>query len=278
MINLDDDKLKQVFSGFNIPPKPEILQQIQDITSQEEADLTLLANVVSQDIGLSSAILKTINSPYFGMNRVISDIKQAVMFLGLNKVETITTGILLRSSFAGKSSISLERFWDNATDVANAMLYIGNQVKDKVPLENLYTLGLFHDSGIAAMSIKYEDYKQTLIDANGSGSESLLAIEERKYRTNHAVVGYFIASSWHLPKSICQLILNHHEHQYLDQNNCDESNYSYAALKIAENMVDASRRYTNTYDWPFVKDKCLEMIGITEIDYKDFEEDFAELS
>ena len=46
-----------------------------------EPDTGGVANLISRDVGLSAAILKVINSPFYGMNRRISEIKQAAMML-----------------------------------------------------------------------------------------------------------------------------------------------------------------------------------------------------
>ncbi|WP_168427344.1 HDOD domain-containing protein [Candidatus Colwellia aromaticivorans] len=69
----------------------------------------------------------------------------------------------------------------------------------------LYTIGLFINCGIPLLALKFSDYKSVLIEANGLGINSI-KLEEQKYCTNHAVLGYYIASSWHLPKEICSLI------------------------------------------------------------------------
>lgn len=63
------------------------------------------------------------------------------------------------------------------------------------------------------------------------------------YQTNHAVLGYFISSSWHLPKEICQLILQHHDNRYLLSNVDDEYKIAFATLKAAENMVERTKRF-----------------------------------
>jgi HD-like signal output (HDOD) protein len=81
MIILDDNKIAEVVSSFQIPTKPEVLSQLQDIMAEEEPNMTEVAEIISKDVGLSSAILKIINSPFYGMNRRISEIKQAVMML-----------------------------------------------------------------------------------------------------------------------------------------------------------------------------------------------------
>lgn len=276
MIELNKEQISKIKEGFFIPSKPEILTQIQQVINSDDPKASVLADSIAKDIGLSSAILKTINSPFFGFNRKISNIKQAVLFLGLSQVEAIITCVLLKDAFKGESCISLERFWDNSNDVANAMLHVGNYVKAKVPLETLYTVGLFHDCGVAAMSIKYSDYKDILTEANNSYTESLVGIEERNYKTNHACVGFHIATTWHLPKEICELILNHHTLDFLQASDCDMVRYAYIALKAAENMVESIKRHRTMYDWLFVKEECLQMLGITDSEYDDSTKEFAE--
>ncbi len=276
MIELDEDEISKIKEGFFIPSKPEILTQIQKVISSDDPKVAVLADIIAKDIGLASAILKTINSPVFGFNRKISNIKQAVLFLGLTQVEAIITCLLLKDAFKGESCISLERFWDNSNDVANAMLHLGNYVKANVPLETLYTVGLFHDCGVAAMSIRYSDYKDILTEGNNSYSERLVDIEERNYQTNHASVGFHIATTWNLPKEICALILNHHALDFLQSSECDMVKYGYATLKAAENMVESIKRHRTIYDWSFIKEECLQMLGITDTDYDESIKDFEE--
>ena len=76
MITITPEVLADIKEGFKVPSPPELLIAVQDICKAEDPDLMELAKLVSGDIGLSSAILKTINSPLYGMNRVISDINQ----------------------------------------------------------------------------------------------------------------------------------------------------------------------------------------------------------
>lgn len=275
VFNLDNKKMSDVVSSYQIPVKPKILKQIQDLLKVDEPDIEKVANIITSDVGLSAAILKIINSPFYGMNRRISEIKQAVMMLGLKTITGLVTALLLKASFKGGSSISLERFWDDAQDIANAMSYIGNKVKNEVPVDMLYSIGLFHDCGIPLLALKYQDYKKVLIEANQLGCNSV-KLEEKNYRTNHAVLGYYVASSWHLPKEICYLIAQHHETDYLKNTSDSQAQLIYAVLKIAENMVEKIKRQNNSPDWDNVRDDVLEIVGLSSVDYTDLEDDFSE--
>jgi HD-like signal output (HDOD) protein len=276
MFDLDNKKMEEVVSSFQIPVKPQILTDMQTILRDAEPDMDALAQLVSSDVGLSSAILKIINSPFYGMNRRISEIKQAVMMLGLKTISALVTALLLKSAFKGNASISLERFWDDSTDVANAMAFIGNKVKNKIPVDMLYTIGLFENCGIPLLALKFTDYKEVLIEANSQGVNSI-AIEELRYKTNHAVLGYYVASSWNLPKEICELILRHHDPSYLDTISGSTEQLAYAALKAAENMVERVKRHNLAPDWEEVKDSALDTLGISISDYEDLEDDFCEM-
>ncbi|WP_100644660.1 HDOD domain-containing protein [Alteromonas facilis] len=276
MITLDNTKLEKLTTSFQIPTKPEILTELNSSIRQTDADIAHVANIISKDVGLSSSILKAINSPAYGLNRQISEIEQATVFLGLKTIETIATTIKLKESIKGKSCISLERFWDDALDVAEAMRFVGERVKHKVSKDSLYTLGLFHDCGIPLMSIRYDDYRSTLIEANQQRI-SLPKLEMKKYNTSHAVIGYFVAVSWNLPKDICNIILRHHDPRFLTTITDSPEQVAYSVLKVAENIVNKSKRFNVISDWSLVDGSVLDVLSLSECDYNDLEEDYASL-
>ena len=278
MTNLTDQALNVIEKGFLIPPKPAILEQLQQLASASAPSLEEIGQLVATDVGLSSAILKAINSPFFGMSRSISDVKQAVFFLGAANILNLVTAEKLRQALSGKSSISLERFWDTASDIASAMLYIGRRSPNPVPLEDLHAIGLFHDAGIAAMALKYSDYRDTLAQSNAATGDRLTVVEEQKYNTNHTVVGYYLASSWQLPRQICDCVLNHHELDYLESpRNDDAHKVNFAILKIAESTVEKIRRFHESKDWPYIGEHAMEYLGFTPADLADIEEDLTEM-
>jgi len=276
MFDLDNKKMAAVVSGFQIPVKPEILSEIQTLMEQEEPNISEIAMLISSDVGLSAAILKIINSPFYGMNRRISEIKQAVMMLGIKTINGLVTALLLKASFKGDASISLERFWDDSVDVANAMTFIGNKIKNEIPIDMLYTIGLFRDCGIPLLALKYKNYKEILIQANVQNISSV-ALEEDNYSTNHVVLGYYVASSWNLPKDICTLILRHHDASYIEQHTGEEDQLAFAALKAAENMVERVKRANISPDWEKMSENILDILGLSLTDYDDLEDDFSEL-
>ncbi|MCG7533600.1 HDOD domain-containing protein [Pseudoalteromonas sp. OOF1S-7] len=277
MIEIDNAVLKDMNHGFCLPAKPELLQSLHQLLQQPEPELGEIAALIATDVATSAAVLKVINSSSYGFSRTITDIRQAVMFLGLNSITMLVTGYLLKQAFdQSKCCIKLERFWDSAHEIADVATLIGNKIKSKVPVENLYMLGLFHDAGIPAMAFNYPDYVEVLGAANSNYDRMLVEFEEERYQTNHTVIGYYLANSWNLPKPICQLILRHHDVTYLQEKRTDEEMLTFSTLKMAENLVHTNKRFVAAPDWPIMKQSVLDALNLDEDDYQDLKDDTEE--
>ena len=99
MLEIDESTLKAVSEQFYLPPKPEILSKLQEYCETEDVPIRELSDLVAQDIAISSAILKIINSPAYGLARTVSDIKQAVMFLGEKGVNHLGAKYQIKTGF-----------------------------------------------------------------------------------------------------------------------------------------------------------------------------------
>jgi HD-like signal output (HDOD) protein len=268
MLLVDEKVLEDISRGFSIPAQPKLLVQLQDLIAQEEPELNIIAKTISQDVAVSATVLKTINSPVYGLSRTVSDIPKSVRYIGLEGIVTLVTSSLLKQSFKQKGcSIALEEFWTNSTQIANMCVLIGNSLKQAISKDILFSLGLFHDCGVPIMAMKYDDYYQTFLKSIKYPNVSITDIEDTQYKANHATIGYYVATSWRLPKDICNLILAHHERDFLDNSSSRIQKFYYSILKMAENIVHYRAYQENTPDWNFLKNKILAQLGIDANDY-----------
>jgi len=277
MLEVNQQVLSDIGRGFSVPAQPDLLLKLQSLMAEQEIDLNAIADTISQDIAVSSTILKTINSPLYGLARTISDIKKSVRYIGLNGINTLVTSSLIKQSFLQNDcSIELDSFWHNASNIANTAVHIGKTIKQKLSSEKLFTLGLFHDCGIPVMAMKYNDYQNILEHAQDTPSTTLPEVEEGIYGVNHATVGYYVATSWRLPKDLCQLILRHHDREYLFKIDGSENQLCFAILKLAENIVNLHKHFRDSADWAYVQDSVLTVLDIDEDDVQDIIEDVSE--
>ena len=67
---------------------PETVRKIEEIFHDPASDMMAMADAIKQDPLISSYILKTANSPLYGMSRTITDVSHAVSLLGREMVRT----------------------------------------------------------------------------------------------------------------------------------------------------------------------------------------------
>lgn len=264
---------------FWMPSSPTVLLEIQQLAATGHADAEDYAHSISKDVALTGMLLKTINSPLFGLKRKILDIEKAIVLLGIGRVEKLVTYIELRKSMAGKASISLEKFWDNTMDLASLMLMLPKYLPLSHPVieEDCFISGLFRDCGIPLMAMRFDDYRQTLIEANNRPDVVFTDIEENQYQTNHAVVGYFLARSWHLPELICQLILRHHDTSLLASDDVSDWHKDlHAMTKIAANIHSHIRYAQESSEWQLAQDAVMARFKLSDMDYQDLQLDLTE--
>ncbi|WP_438969691.1 HDOD domain-containing protein [Methylophaga sp.] len=279
MQDISETKAESITSQFRIPPKPTVLIALQQELDKTDPDPVDFANVIEQDVALSAVVLKTVNSPAFGLNRKLSNIRQAVVMIGADKLNHLITYFTLRQSLSGKASISLEKFWDNTMEVATMSRFVHRLFADRVsaPPDDLYALGLFRDCGIPLMAMKYSNYKDVLFEANHSPHHVFTEVEEEHYGTNHAIVGYFVASSWNIPKTLYELVLRHHEPDFLQQTTVSESQKDlYCLIKIASNAATQYKYGKVDSEWPITEELVLTHLKMSDHDYQEMMADLLD--
>lgn len=69
-------KVESSLEGMEIPPCPGVLDQIFAESRQEEPDFMRLAALISEDIALAANLIKTVNSPYFRLQRWLTSVRR----------------------------------------------------------------------------------------------------------------------------------------------------------------------------------------------------------
>ena len=168
---LSAEQINQALQGISVPPQPQIMVDLQMEQVMPNPDLQAIAKLISQDPGLSGALLKIVNSPFFGLANRIASIQQAVNLLGCDTVINLINAQSIKGELSDETIVTLNRFWDSAQAVAMTCLTLAKRIGYQSP-DEAYTLGLFHNCGIPLMVKRFPDFMTVLEEAYYSaGSE-----------------------------------------------------------------------------------------------------------
>ncbi|MBU6960135.1 HDOD domain-containing protein [Pseudomonas sp. CVAP len=267
-----------------MPPQPQIMVDLQMEQYMPDPDLEVIAKLISQDPGLSGALLKIVNSPYYGLSNKIASIQRAVNLLGSRSVINLINAQSIKGEMNDDTIVTLNRFWDTAQDVAMTSLSLAKRIGSQA-VDEAYALGLFHDCGVPLMLKRFPNYMSVLEEAYASANAECRVVdtENRVLNTNHAVVGYYTAKSWRLPEHVTNAIANHHNALAIFS---DESSRNsqlknlLAILKMAEHICASYRvlgNQTEDHEWDSIGHLVLDYVGLSDYDFENLKQTIREL-
>ncbi|MFA6014609.1 MAG: HDOD domain-containing protein [Gallionellaceae bacterium] len=261
-----DNLFEKSIIDVGIPPCPVILDRFMIEARKDEPDFNRLASIIGTDVGLSAGLIKTANSPYFGMRQRVRSVNEAFAVLGLNAASRAVAGIILRNTFPHVPN--LERFWDSSARIARLSGWLAQHFEIKgLRAEDAYTFGLFRDCGIPVLLGRFPDYEALLITANQEVVRSFTEIEEAGLPTNHAMIGCILAQNWWLPEEICLAIRNHHDLFALESVNSGLPMLSrrlIATGQLAEHILQQQLGLSMTQEWGKLGAVCLQILDLSE--------------
>ncbi len=281
-IALTDEQVAKVLKGISIPPQPQIMVDLQMEQASPDCSINRIAELISQDVGLSGSILKTINSPFYGLKNKISSVQQACNLMGIASVVNIVNALSIRGALSDENISSLNKFWDTAMDIAMACTAIAKQLGMKSP-DEAYTLGLFHNCGIPLLMLRFDNYPSVIVNSYNCEGRRIVDIENEELSTNHAVVGYYTAKSWNLPSYISEAIAEHHSTVKIFADNdypAAEKKNLLAILKLAEHICGNYKVIGNQsvdHEWNSIEENLLHYLGLSNYELESLQETCRDL-
>src|SRR5215813_13969777 len=77
----------------DLPPLPAVVVRIMETVNNPDTSAEEINRLIAMDQGLTSKVLRIVNSAYYGFPKRISTISHAVMILGYNTVRNLVLGV-----------------------------------------------------------------------------------------------------------------------------------------------------------------------------------------
>lgn len=273
-INIADEQMlldKVLGSQIKIPPQPAILLEIDKLINKPNNSLSAIGSLIHKDVGLSGAIFKLVNSSFYQNSTPITTIQKAITILGINQVSNLIKGLSLRTAIGG-NEVAYEKFWERSDDIATFCAIIAKKQISacNIAVDQAYMAGLFHECGVPILMQRFPDYCQSFRINQGTHWPDFHE-EDRRFNTDHTVVGFLVTRNWNLPQFICDAVRFHH-----DRLNVDHVALTLVSmLQMARHLHKRAHRLADS-EWPVLKDGVLEEIGVGRDEANEFMEDVLE--
>lgn len=189
----DDDLRAKVGKVERLPSTPRLFAELSQLLDDETATVDAVVGVVRQDPAMSSKLLQVVNSSFFAASSSVTDVRTAVLRLGMKTIRNLALGIGAFDAVGelGSASLSVEKLQQRSLKIARLASRIAAGRDDP---DAAFMAGLTCDVG-------------ELLVTDPPVTEGVASAERR---ITHAEVGAFLLGLWGLPFPIVQAVSNHH--------------------------------------------------------------------
>lgn len=204
--------LQQVTDNLkDLPTLPAVVMELLNNLDQEDADISVLAKKVTQDLALTAKTLRYANSPFYSTLIKVSTIQQAIALMGVETVKQMVLSAALSGCFPENNCKGFDHkaFWRHS----NAVAYVSKLIARRMNFNEdvAFTSGLLHDIGLLALVTLYPKEFEEVIAYRKTGLSTQFEAERKILGIDHAAVGEALAIEWNFSDVMKNAISGHHQ-------------------------------------------------------------------
>ena len=215
------DQVKAILGSINqLPSLPEVYRELKEALEDPDASPQRLGDIIQRDMGMTSKILKIVNSAFFGLRRSISTPHEAVTYLG---IETVKALVLVNSIFERAEPLAtrhlrLEDLWRHSMDVARVAKAIAlAEGAGADAAQDVFVGGILEDVGILVLASSFPEAYDRAAEVLLAEKVLLTTVEEEEFAVTHSEVGAYLLGLWGIPAPVLKIVSMHHSpHLLLD--------------------------------------------------------------
>lgn len=200
----------------DLPSLPEVVTKVTELVQNPKSSAADLSKVISQDSGLTSRVLKLVNSAYYGFPKQISSIQHAIMILGFTTIKGLVLSSSIFKIFSPKNNLvntfDYKNFWKHSllTAIASKKIYKELFFEED---ENIFSAAILHDIGKLILDqYDHNNYANVIAEVPDQIYANQVLKAEQKYcEVTHPSIGNIVAESWNLPPMLAEVIKYHHD-------------------------------------------------------------------
>lgn len=265
-------QLEEILACPSLPSLPAVAVRVIELTADKNVSLKELADTIQNDQGLSSKVLRTVNSSYYGLRTRCATINKALVMLGLGPVKALALGFSLVDSqqMDPRCGFDMVAYWRRGLYTAVASKSIAEAAGQSFG-DEAFLAGLLQDIGVMAMYRALGmTYLDLMNDTDGDHNK-LVRLELEAFDMQHPEVGAMLAERWRLPKELVMPV-RFHERPTAAPVECADivrcvalGNMAHDVLTETEPSAALKRLYAKAEAWlkltPTTMDETLRLVA-----------------
>jgi len=209
-INHDSLQLEKLLSGAQLPALPQSAIRLVELSQDPNNSSAEFAVPIESDPGLTSQVLRFVNSSYFGFSHEISSVKLAISLVGIRTIKNFALWSAVFSMMPNPKCgpFDLKRLWQDSLRRAVFARRFG-KLLGLSDAEDLFAAALLQDMAVPLLVKELPTEYESLLECRRGGQVGLAELEASLFGWTHADAGAYIVRNWRLPEALALLIASH---------------------------------------------------------------------
>jgi HD-like signal output (HDOD) protein len=205
-------QLDQLLSGTQLPALPQSAIRLLELSRDPDNGPAECAVPIESDPGLTSQVLRFVNSSYFGFAREISSVKLAITLVGIRTIKNFALWSAVFSLMPNPrcGAFDLKSLWKDSLRRGLFARAIGRYL-GLGDHEDLFSAALLQDMALPLLARELPEEYSTLLEARAGGQVRISQLERKRFGWTHANAAATMARSWNLPDRFIELMECHTE-------------------------------------------------------------------
>lgn len=199
---------------------PHVALKVIGVAKDPDSGAADLKAVVEADPALGMRVLRMVNSAAYGVRTPVTNLQQAISYLGFNQVRNLALTASVSALFKKKDekygTYQRSMLWRHQVSVGVCARLVARRCK--LPnFEEAFLAGLLHDIGIIFEDQHLHTRFCRVITEIAEG-RTLSEVEKKHLGFDHCMLGAAIADAWRFPTTVRAAIRFHHgAHRYKEE-------------------------------------------------------------
>ncbi|MBN2583046.1 MAG: HDOD domain-containing protein [Planctomycetes bacterium] len=232
----DKSRLQQFLDDAHaLPTVPAVAMAVLRMAQNPRVSIDKMAKAMEKDPALAAKTLRFANSSYYGLDKPIINLSQALVRIGIRATTVLALSFSLveAGKRAAHRNFDFPAFWQRSLVTSVAARRIAQySIRDQA--DNVFVGALLADIGCPFLCQAHPDRYLAVINRHRMTSDDLAVIESRTFGICHADISGLLLNRWHMPATLVSAVAAHHDLNSLEP---DKPEFDMAVVIMAASLM-----------------------------------------
>ncbi len=196
--------------NLRLPMLPSAVQKFAQRSSDPDASVRELAGILESDAGLTTELLRHVNSTAMGLRRKAANPQHALSLMGVRdaRLFLLTTAVRRSLKLTESKLVHVPTLWAQNVERSIFARHVARLMKADVELA--FSAGMLQDFLLPVLTNELTDSYVAFLSDAGPRSVSLAEFERKTFGWTHAEAAASIMRDWGFPDDLVCCVALHH--------------------------------------------------------------------